>query len=122
MHCDAVNHDEADLRLAVRELHGLLDQVLLFLEAVWLGEQDVLRDDLEVVPADLSQPFERHALRVDVDQLASRPDDVPCELEPAVRLAAARLSVQEGDARLLDSSAQEVVEGPSAKGLLQRLS
>src|SRR3989441_673094 len=88
VHRDAVDHDESDLGIPVGQLDGLLDQLLLFLEAVRFGEEDVLRDDIEIVTANLLKAIERHALRVDVDHLVSRPHDVPCELQAEIRLAA----------------------------------
>src|SRR2546425_4265949 len=118
VHRDAIDHDESDLRIAVRQLDGLLDQLLLFLEAVRFGEEDVLRDDIEIVAANLLEPIERHALRVDVDHLVSRPHDISRELQAEIRLAAPRLPVQERDAAFLDSPAQEVVQGPTAQGHL----
>src|SRR2546425_8402839 len=121
VHRDAVDHDESDLGIPVGQLDGLLDQLLLFLEAVRFGEEDVLRDDIEIVTANLLKAIERHALRVDVDHLVSRPHDVPCELQAEIRLAAPRLPVQERDATFLDSPAQEVVQGPTAQGYLHCL-
>src|SRR2546426_568403 len=118
VHRDAVDHDESDLGIAVRQLDRLVDQLLLFLEAVRFGEEDVLHDDIEIVTANLLEAIERHALRVDVDHLVSRPHDVPCELQAEIRLAAPRLPVQEHDASFLDSPAQEVVQGPTAQGHL----
>src|SRR2546428_430671 len=118
VHRDAVDHDESDLGIAVRQLDRLVDQLLLFLEAVRFGEEDVLHDDIEIVTANLLEAIERHALRVDVDHLVSRPHDVPCELQAEIRLAAPGLPVQERDASFLDSPAQEVVQGPTAQGHL----
>src|SRR5207244_10875774 len=86
--------------------------------AVRLREHEILRDDVEVVAANLLEAVERHALRVDVDHLVTRADDVPGELQAEVRLAAPRLPVQERDATVLDSPAQEVVQGPAAQGYL----
>src|SRR5205823_4993374 len=83
---------------------------------VRLGEEDVLRDDLEVVPADLPEAFQGDALRVDVDHFPTGAHDVPRELQAEVRLAAPRLAMEEGDAAFLDPPAQEVVEDPAAQG------
>src|SRR2546428_2345957 len=121
VHRDAVDHDESDFRIAVRQLDGLLDPLFLFLETVWLREQDVLHYDVEIVAAHLLEAVEGHALRVDVDHLVTRADDVPGELQAEVRLAAPRLPVQERDAAFLDSPAQEVVQGPTAQGYLHCL-
>src|SRR5438445_524496 len=118
VHRNAVDHDETNRRIGVRELHRLLDQFLLLLETVRLREQDVLGDEVEVVPADLPESFEGHALRVDVNRLAARAHDIARELQAEVRLPAPGLPVKEGDAPLLDSPAQEVVQGPTAQGHL----
>src|SRR5437879_12901153 len=88
VHRYAVDHDESDLGIAVRQLDRFLDQLLLFLEAVRFGEEDVLRDDIEIVAANLLEPIERHALRVDVDHLVSRPHTISTESQAEIRLAA----------------------------------
>src|SRR5439155_753934 len=86
-----------------------------------LEAHDGLRHDVEVVSTNLLEAVEGHTLRVDVDHLATRADDVPGELQAEVRLAAPRLPVQERDATFLDSPAQEVVQGPRAQGYLHCL-
>src|SRR5437870_3839133 len=118
VHRDAVDHDEPDFGIAVRQLHGLLNQFLLFLETVRLREQDVLCHDVEIVAANLLEPFEGHAFRIDVDDLVTAADHVSGELQAEVRFAAPRFPVQERYATFLDSSAQEVVQGPAAQGYL----
>src|SRR2546426_4257425 len=114
-HRRAVDYDEPVLGVRIRYLHRLLDQDLLLVERVRLREQDVLRDDLEVVPAHLLEPLHRHALRVDVDHLLPGPHDVPRELEADVRLAAPRLSEEEGDAPSLEPASEEIVDGPRSE-------
>src|SRR5207247_8411537 len=99
-------------------LDGFLDQPLLLLEAVRLGEEDVLRDDLEIVSANLPKALERYPFRIDEDHLASGAHDVPRELQAEVRLSAPRFPVQERDAAVLDSPTQEVVQGAAAQGHL----
>src|SRR3989442_5082987 len=49
VHRDAVDHDESDFWIAVRQLDGLLDPLFLFLETVWVPEQEVLYPHLENV-------------------------------------------------------------------------
>src|SRR5438093_1034726 len=121
VHRDAVDHDQSHLGIPVRQFDGLLDPLLLFLETVRFREQDVLRHDIEIVATHLLEAVEGHALRVDVDHLVTRADDVPGELQAEVRLAAPRLPVQERDATFLDSPAQEVVQSPTAQGYLHCL-
>src|SRR5438094_861266 len=61
-------------------------------------------------PQRRSRPFEpKDRLRVVAQHVAA-------ELQAEVRLAAPRLPMEEGDASLLDSPAQEVVQGSAAQG------
>ena len=113
-HRQRIDDDQGD-GLVLRQLPDLLDAVGLLLQTVYLEDEEIPHSIL-VLREDLHEPLRRKALVIYVRDPRPVLRHLARGLQADVRLARARLPVEERDASGLDPASQKTVELGTGKG------